>query len=48
MGIPGDIIDLLNLVERTADEKLRRMGYKLLSSKLDRYGFRWEWFVQSR
>lgn len=45
--IPSDIEDLLTIINNTGNEKARMMGYKLLNHKLERLGFRWEYFVQA-
>ena len=43
--LPKDIQDVLDLAYFGKDETLRQYAWKLLSSKMDRYGLRWEYFV---
>lgn len=43
--IPHEMVELLELINRTHDSKLKQFGYRLLSSHCNRYGFRWEFFV---
>ena len=43
--LPKEMVELLELISRTTDTKLKQFGYKLLSSHCNRYGFRWEYFV---
>jgi len=45
MDIPADICNTLDLLAECDDAKLRYYAYRILTSKLERHGMRWEWFV---
>lgn len=45
MDIPEDICNTLDLLAQYDDPKLRYYAYRILTSKLERHGMRWEWFV---
>ena len=45
LDIPAEVQRILDLANNGQDSKARQYAWKLAYSILNRYGFRWEYFV---